>query len=295
VNQRKLRLAISSGTFYPDKARVERAFAFAESSSLDGLEVICDTQEETYDADKLQALIDRHSLPILSLHAPFPGQAPPIWGESAMEILSSTARLAARVGAEHVVVHLPHRLYLRPILGLPVLRPSRFGKELRRIMEEGRLSELEDEFEVRLCVENLPHQHRLIPDRLLFLWNTVDEWVSCHRHLTLDTTHWGTKSISPVQALQAAGEAVRHIHLSNYAAGTEHLPPQFGELDLGMLLRKLASSPGERIVVIELAQDRMPQRTDEQHVTLRQAVSFCRGHIDPVSTVGDAASAVTGG
>lgn len=280
MEKRRLRLGISTGSLYPAKDRVERIFAFAEAARLDGVEVICDSQRETHDEHHLRDLVERHGVPVLSLHAPFPSKGPEAWGSSAEDNLRATANLARSLHAEHVVSHLPDRFYLKRLAGLRIPLPSSHGRELYGIMSNGGLYDLEEATGVRICVENLPHQHRLICDRLLYHWNTLDDWSACHRHLTLDTTHWATKSVSPVAALEAGGDAIRHVHLSNYASRMEHLPPQFGSVDLATFLRRLAESRADRIVVIEPVRKRLPEADGELMMALRQAVAFCRGHLD---------------
>lgn len=273
---------MSTGSMYPRKNRVAEVFRFAEASALDGVEVLCDAQDDTHDRAALSKLVQRHDVPIVSLHSPFPGGAPASWGSGAAEIVEETCKLAADLEARHVVVHLPERIYLRRTGSVRLPLPSRHGRELREFMADGGLCRLEDRYRLRICVENLPRQHRLISDAWLFHWNSLDDWKSVHRHLTLDTTHWATKDVSPLRALEAAEASVRHVHLSNYASREEHLPPQYGSLDLAGFLRRIATSGDDRLVVLELSLKHLPEEESARMMTLRQSVSFARGHLSVV-------------
>lgn len=275
---------MSTGSLYPDEKRVAEVFRFAESAGLDGVEVICDRQRETHDVGYLSSLMDHHCVPVVSLHAPFPGRGPEHWGSEAGSVLSHTLDLARELGARHVVTHLPERFYLRKPAGIPFPVVSRHGRQLYDLIRSGNLERLEDDYGVRICVENLPSQYRLIPDTWLFHWNSVADWSAVHRNLTLDTTHWATKAVDPIVALEHGGSAVRHVHLANYASRQEHLPPQFGSLDLGAFLRKIAADSVDRIVIIELATARLPKEAAARTMALRQAVSFSRGNLTPTTT-----------
>lgn len=272
---------MSTGSLYPDENRVSEVFRFAESARLDGVEVICDQQLETHDPGYLKSLVDRHGLPVVSLHAPFPGGEPENWGRDAGSILDRTLALAKELGARHVVTHVPERFYLRKLAGVPVPFVSRHGRQLYELLRAGELERLEDEWGVDICVENLPSQYRLIPDTWLFHWNALADWAKVHRNLTLDTTHWATKSVDPVVALDQGGPAVRHIHLSNYASRQEHLPPQYGSVDLGAFLRRIGRDAQQRMVIIELSSKRLPPDPAARTMTLHQAVSFARGNLVP--------------
>jgi sugar phosphate isomerase/epimerase len=147
-------------------------------------------------------------------------------------------------------------------------------------MASGGLTQMQRETPVKIAIENMPTKRAFGLAINPAHWNTVDAWQRAHDYLTLDTTHWATFGIDPVEPLRAAGERVQHIHLSNYADGREHRLPQSGEVDLAAFLREVAQMDFTGTVSVEVHPDALafdtPQVTRRK---LRETLDFCRAHL----------------
>ncbi len=278
-------LGLSSGSFYPHSKRVALSFQSARKLGLDGVEIICDPDEATHDKASLKAMIEEHRVPVMCLHSPFAYQTLKAWKPGPVAYIEQTVRLAEEIGADHVVVHLPERFWFRRLtLGAKELRLPRLsahGKEVKKWIDDGGLGGLQQETPVEICIENLPRLVDLFPPDWLIWWNSPNEWARVHDYLTLDTTHWGTHGIDPLEAYRAGGSRIRHIHLSNFANGRQHLPPHLGELDLRALLQQLARDSFSGQIVIELggqssAENHKSVQEGEMMRLLSEAVAFCR-------------------
>lgn len=278
-------LTFSTGSVYT--YGTDRAFALAAEYGFDGVEVMCDERLDTRQPDYLRRLSERHELPIHSLHAPFVRQSLPGWEPGLVAGIRQTAALAEVVGAAHVVMHLPDR-----VGRLSMTYGSRrwivpwwpLSRAIQQWMASGGLARFQKETVVRICVENMPIQsrrlRRLLPQvnqQALVWWNTLEAWPQVHDHLTLDTTHWATHGIDPLDAYRAANGRVRHVHLSNFADGREHQLPQRGELDLAGFLRHIVADGFDGQVVVEVNPASL-EAADEDRLRahLAETVAFCR-------------------
>ncbi len=303
-------IALSSGTFYPHKERVREAFRLAADHGYDGVEIIVDANPASHEPRRIEQLSADSGVPVLALHAPFPTREPSAWrGDSphtplsAAELLRRCGNLAGTVGARAVVVHIPEKRYPRWVLrfrgkmvfALPCR--SRFGAELYRMLADGSLSKLEAETGVRICVENMPRVLFFGPSS--FVWHgTPEQWATVHRHLTLDTTHFASWGIDPSHPLRLAQAAVRHVHLSDYRRGAQHLPAGDGDLPLTNVLSELAGvdqrEPADRIVTVELTGAVLPRvGTEKLERTIADQIRFCRDALNRADGVGGRSDGAT--
>ncbi len=279
-------LGLSSGSFYPHPRRVALCFRFARELSLDGVEIICDPDRETHDEDLLMTLIEEHGVPVMCLHSPFPYRVLKSWRPGAVAYIRQTVRLAERIGAAHAVVHLPERFWFHRLrLGARELRLPRLsadGKAVKQWIDAGGLRRLQEDTPVKICIENLPRLVDLFPPEWIIWWNTPKEWARVHEHLTLDTTHWGTHGIDPLDAYRAGGKRIRHIHLSNYGNGKQHQLPQSGELDLRALLQQLTKDAFSGQIVVELGGQIVDERDQDGDLkrNIDDAIAFCRSALE---------------
>jgi sugar phosphate isomerase/epimerase len=277
----EIRLGLSTGSLYPLPNRIERTFALAAENRLDGVEVLCDALPVGRNYDALGDLAATYGVPVFSLHAPF-ASVPSLdgWGRGPVAYITQAVRLAEELGAAHVVTHVPRRLWFPRCLGvkLPLPLPSPRGAAQYRWMARGGLRALQATTAVKVCLESMPRQP--LPASWSFRWNTLATWPESHEHLALDTTHWGTLGVPPVEAYRVAREQIRHVHISNYVNGRQHRLPQAGELDLRALLREMANDGFGGLVVIELALDALAS-PDDGAITanLAATVAFCRKHL----------------
>lgn len=274
------RVIFSTGSLYV--MDIARCFELAAGAGFDGIEIMCDDRWSTRDPTYLSALSDRHGLPILAVHTPFsptlPGWPNP---SDQVERIRQSLRLAETLGAEVLIVHVPLRVGLLVLVtgrGRMVLPWRTPCGPVKRWVEQD-LPAVQSGTTVKIGLENMPAQRVLGVLINPAWWNTVETWSRLHDHLTLDTTHWATHGIDPLEAYAAAGPRVCHVHLSNYD-GREHRLPQEGHYDLAALLRALAADAYSGAVCVELQPDALhfdDDATLRRH--LRDCVAFCRAHL----------------
>lgn len=276
------RVIFSTGSLYP--LDTSRCFELAAEAGFDGVEIMCDERFSTRDPDYLRSLSQQFDLPILVVHTPFSEKLPGWNGANKKQVerITCTLQLAEQLGAESMVVHVPRKIgWGKVTLGgkqmtFPWITPFMAVKG----WIEFDLPVVQQKTAVKIALENLPVKcvwgHEIDPT----WWNDVESWSQVHQWLTLDTTHWATKCISPLTAYQAAKGRVCHIHLSNYD-GREHRLPHRGHLDLANFLRILARDGFTGTVCNELSPDALEYHDPaalRQH--LKDSVAFCRENLN---------------
>ncbi len=273
-----MKIAFSTGSLYT--FGLNRVFGLAQEAGFDGVEVMIDNRWDTRDVTYLRRLQERHSLPILSLHSPFPLIAVDGWPWDDAIRTQRTVALAKALGVPTIITHPPLRLHIAVIqttllkrrLLLPI--PRRWGRSYARWLKTD-LPALEQASSVTVAVENMPC-YRLGGRRLdVHRMNRVEEWVQ-FPHLTLDTTHLGTWGLDILAVYDQVADRVSHVHLSNFRDGQEHLRLDDGHLPLGAFLQRLQGR-FQGTVVVELNPASL-EAGDESKVRahLRATVEFCR-------------------
>ncbi|MDP8236667.1 MAG: sugar phosphate isomerase/epimerase family protein [Candidatus Erginobacter occultus] len=229
---------------------LNRVFETAAGCGYDGVELIVDEHTDSVHADYIRKLIERYSLPVPVVHAPFNFLDPPGWEKDELSRLVRSLRLAEEVGARSVVLHTPFYT----------------DRAFRRWLEED-LAGFQKKNTVTILVENMPCYRKvggrlgklfslsdlaerdrrgfwkLVPNFLLppcFPLSALGE-MDQFPNIILDTTHLGTAGIDPIAAFERFRDRIGHIHLSNYD-GREHLELQTGILDLAAFLHHTARS-----------------------------------------------------
>lgn len=260
-----MRYTLSSGSLYT--YGLDRVFALAAEAGFDGIEVLIDIRFDTRQAAYLRRLVERHGLPILSVHAPFWPARMPAWPHDYPGSIAAAAGLAVALGAGVVVAHLPRR-------------PER---AYERWLRAGLPAWQQDHPRPLVAVENMPVKwFRWWPFSPLDPWrmNRLQEW-SAFPHLMLDTTHLGTKGLDPLAIYDRVRERVAHVHLSNSRRVgkrvSEHRRLEDGDLALDAFLGRLAGTGYEGVVVVEL-DPRSLDAEDEDRVRghLQRQIAFCR-------------------
>ena len=175
------RVILSTGSLY----LMDTAYCFqlAAETGFDGMEVMCDERFGTRDPIYLRKISQHYNLPILACHTPFSHHIP-AWGKKWDEVgrIYHTLDLAATVGAEAMVVHLPQyigRLVVqthRHDFLLPWRSPFWGVKD----WIEHDLPQVQAETPVKIAVENMPNT-RLFGLRFdPTWWNEVESWGRVH-------------------------------------------------------------------------------------------------------------------
>lgn len=262
-----MRFALSSGSLYT--YGLDRVFALAAEAGFDGIEVVVDARFDSRQPDHLRRLMQRHELPILSLHAPFHPERLAAWPSTQPRSIAATAELARALEVGIVVVHLPRRkerAYTRWLCGA-------FGEWQR------------DHPDPVIAVENMPLvRSRWWPFGPREGWrlNRLEQWAR-FPHLNLDTTHLGTKGLDPLAVYERVRERVVHVHLSNArrvgSRVREHCRLEDGFLRLDLFLQRLASDGYGGTVVVELWPGVLkPQDEAKVRRHLQRQIAFCRRH-----------------
>jgi sugar phosphate isomerase/epimerase len=262
-----MRFALSTGSLYTYS--LDRVFALAAEAGFDGIEVLVDPRFDTRQPVYLQRLMERYDLPILSVHAPFRPKRLAAWPKAQPESIVATAEVARAIGAEVIVVHLPYginRTYARWL-----------RNDLRTWQQTHPVPVV--------AVENMPLKWvRWWPFAPLEIWrmNNLDAWGS-FPHLTLDTTHLGTKGLDPLMVYQRVRERVAHVHLSNARREgrrvREHRRLEDGFLHLDALIARLGQDGYDGIATVELHPDALEAEDEKKaRFHLRQQIAFCHQH-----------------
>ncbi|MFQ3567895.1 MAG: sugar phosphate isomerase/epimerase [Aggregatilineales bacterium] len=269
----------STGSLYVlDTAQ---CFALAAEAGFDGIEIMCDERYGTRDPQYLRDLSQQHGLPVRVAHTPFRPNLPGWHARDMVGLIGETLALAEALGCETIVVHLPIKVNYfafggngrRYYLPLPTL-----SNPLKRWLER-ELPSVQRSTPVKIALENLPVKK--LAGRVVDLahWNTVEAWSQAHDCLTMDTTHWATHGVDPLEAYRAGRGRICHVHLSNFD-GREHRLPHRGHLDLGGLLRTMAADGFNDTICLELHPDALEyQDRAALRRNLRESLLFCRQHL----------------
>ncbi len=273
------RLIFSTGSLY--LLDTAQCFELAAQAGFDGIEIMCDDRFSTRDPHYLNSLSERYNLPVLVAHTPFSPRAQGWHDRTPLGLVLNTLKLAERLRAETIVVHLPLKVSMGSLkVGRwNMIFPWRADTDdvKRWITEE--LPTAQAATPVRIALENLPLKSYLRSGFDIVWWNSVEAWSSVHQHLTLDTTHWATHHIDPLNAYHAAAGRVAHVHLSNFD-GREHRLPHKGFLDLGTFLRALKADAFSGTVSLEVHPDALEfYKPDLTLRNLCESVAFCREHL----------------
>jgi sugar phosphate isomerase/epimerase len=276
-----MKIAFSTGSLYT--YGLDRVFRLAREAGFDGVEIIVDNRLDTQDDAYLRRLQERHDLPILSLHSPFPLIAVDGWAWDEVTRTQRTVALAEALGVPTVVSHLPLRLHIAVVqatlverrLLLPILWP--WGRSYARWLKAD-LPTWQQTLPVTVAVENMPCFWLGRRRWDVHLMNRVEEW-GRFPHLTMDTTHLGTWGLDILTVYEQVADRVAHVHLSNYRDGQEHLRLDDGDLPLGAFLERLRDR-FQGTVTVELNPVSLEAEDENQvRAHLQATVEFCRRHI----------------
>jgi sugar phosphate isomerase/epimerase len=276
-------IALSTGSLF--SYGLNRTFDLASRAGFDGVEVLVDQRWDTRQPDYLSSLQRQYGIPIVSLHSPFVAGVQG-WEHDQLRRLKRTVDLAARVGAAHVVAHLPYRFayvwinstsLLDKAISFPLPSPNRDADYREYLIHD--LERLQAETGVTVVVENLPCRRLGWITYNGYQMNTIDQWGS-FSSLNLDTTHLGTWGHDILATYDHLGSRVKHVHLSNYN-GKEHRLLWDGELPLDSFLHRLRESQFSGILCVELDPESLDAADESKALkNLVRCREFCEEHFD---------------
>jgi sugar phosphate isomerase/epimerase len=274
-------IALSTGSLYT--YGLARVFELAADSGFDAVEVLVDHRWDSRQPAYLCRLSRETHLPIAAVHNPFKPFVPG-WPHDSPGRLQESVALARQVGAPVVVAHLPLRIrgaqveffgFRRGAMLLPI--PWGGEKAYRDFLLNG-LAAFEAEHGVKIAVENMPVK-QFLGQAVDIHWLNNPETLAQMPHLTLDTTHIGTRGMDLLAAYEQLKNRIAHVHLSNFD-GKEHRLLEKGRLPLAELLEQLRQDGYEGAVSLEMGPEVL-QAEDERLVRthLQRMVAFCRQHL----------------
>lgn len=177
---------------------------------------------------------------------------------------------AHEAGLDVPVVHGPYMLLLRRVLSsdyrektrrsleraaafgagtLVAHAPFRWERAARRWLAAGEAEAAAADAGVRFAMENLfPWRGRAFSSAV-----TVDD-LAAYPHVVFDTSHFGVAGVDLLEAWEALGDRVCHIHLSDNLGGgiDNHAPIGSGVLPLERFLNRVGASGYTGTVTLEL-------------------------------------------
>ncbi len=254
---------------------LEDAFRLSRDLGYDGVEVMVTTDRNTQNADAILRLAEKYEQPVVSIHAPVVLLTTFVWGTDPRVKLERSAELAAKVGADTVVVHPPFRWQ------------AGYAENFERIVREvrassGRTIAVENMFPWKVGRRSL-RAYSPSPDPTLL---DVDA-------MTLDFSHASLSGRDSLELALAMGDKLRHIHLCDGSGSLdegkifdEHLIPGRGTEPVAEVLHYLAKNGWDGSIAAEVM-TRKARGAEAKAAILRETLEFARVHI----AAGEAAAA----
>lgn len=255
-------VGLSASSVYPDPTA--HCFEVAGRLGYDGVEVMVGIDAVSRDVDALERLRDDTGVPVLSIHAPTLLVTQGTWGDG-WEKLRRSADAALRLGADLVVAHPPFR-WQRAYA-------ATFVEGIRRLTgETGVVFAVENMFPWR-GPRDLAALRAYAPG-----WDPTD---LDYDHLTLDLSHASTSRLSSLELVQAWGDRLRHVHLTDGRGSLkdQHLFPGTGDQEVADVLAELARRRYAGHVVLEV--NTRGHNRDERDYALGTTLAFTRRFLAP--------------
>ncbi len=273
-------VGLSTASVYPQN--IEAAFAYAADLGYDGVEVMVWGDPVSQDIGRIEALSHTYQMPILSIHAPCLVISQRVWGRDPIEKLARAAEAAEALGAATVVVHPPFRWQRAYVAAF-----------------EDLVGELESDTGVAVAVENM---FPLRADRFFgagersvkrmqarggtaglaasAFGKSIDPTEDGYANYTLDLSHTATAGVDALAMFERMASGMRHLHLTDGvgAAHDEHLIPGDGVQPCSEICRRIAASPFDGAVVLEVTTSGARNKA-ERAAMLARSLEFARTHL----------------
>jgi sugar phosphate isomerase/epimerase len=205
---------------------LHEVFRVLAGTGFDAVEVMVTKDPDTQDAVRLRELAEDHDLAIAAVHAPFLLMTRSVWGTDPVGKIDRAVELAEGVGAPLVIVHPPYRWQTRYRLWLQDELPALASSTAVRVA-------VENMFPVRVRGRKVAAFHAI---------RSIED-LEGFDHVVLDTSHAAVAGLDLLEALDALGDRLAHVHLSDNAGKgwDSHLPVTEGVLPLDRFLDALAA------------------------------------------------------
>lgn len=260
-----IQVGMSTSCTFPKS--LDASFKIAKRAGFDGIEVMVSTEQATRSAAAMRALVRKHDLPVLAIHAPVLFFTQFVWGTNPGVKLERSVELARDVGASAVVVHPPFRWQ------------SGYAEGFLELVRT-----LEQRSGVTVAVENM------------FPWNVTNSGAQMYKpginpvemdcdSITLDFSHAALSGDNCLEMARAAGHRLRHIHLcdgqapgKNDKIWDQHLAPGEGGQPVAETLQYLRDIQWSGHVVAEV-NTRSAKNEAERLRVLQRTVEFARRNL----------------
>ncbi len=187
---------ISLSTSSVNPLNAEKAFEAAKQTGYAGVELMISPSKDTQNPEHIKNLIQKHSLPVTSIHAPTLLLCKFVWGTDPGNKLTKSVEFAEQVGATSVVVH-------------PPFKSNPYSKKFLQHVKN-----LQENTAVHIAVENMfpwsvrgKSRNIYGPD-----WEETCETVE---HLTFDFSHAALSGIDVMAFFEKYHQKTRIIHLAD--------------------------------------------------------------------------------
>ena len=253
-------LAISTGPMW--RLSLEESFAAVAASGADGVEVLVTQSEDTRTVSTLERLAQRHSLPIVAIHAPQLLLTRRVYSTDQVEKVRRTHDLCRALDVSTLVVHPPYLWQVRYSLWV--------------------LHELEEAFAGEHTLVAMENMYPIHVGNRRMRFHRFGDVGSLRRfhHVTLDTSHLGVAEHDIVDAYRQLRDRVVHVHLSdNRGKGRDsHAPLGHGVLPIAEFVQGLTGT-ALRSVCLEI--DPGPPTDDPNKIEQRlgESLDIVRRHL----------------
>ena len=251
------KVGLSTASCYPESCTT--AFEIAADLGFDGVEVMVWTDPVSQDPDALRGLSERFGVPILAIHAPCLLLTQRVWTTDPWTKLVRAQQAAERVGAPTVVVHPPFR----------------WQREYARGFVDG-LARMQDETHVLFAVENMFPWRARSREIMAYMphWDPLDQE---YPSVTLDLSHTAVSGSDALEAVDALGDRLVHLHLADGLGSNkdEHLVPGRGAQPCADVLERLARRGFSQTVILEVNTRRAANR-EAREADLAEGLAFAR-------------------
>jgi sugar phosphate isomerase/epimerase len=250
-------VGLSTASVYPENTA--NGFEMAARLGYDAVEVMVGIDPISQEIDAVRHLSEHHGMPVCAVHAPCLLITQRVWGTEPWAKLEQSAKMAAAVGAEVVVVHPPFR----------------WQRDYARTFVTG-VAELEQRTGIAFAVENMYpwRASRRAMQAYLPGWDPSEQ---DYANTTIDLSHTATARCDPVAMAQRLGNRLRHIHMTDGtgSAKDDHLVPGRGSQPVAELLEHLARTRFGGHIVVEINTRRAASK-DARELDLMESLAFTR-------------------
>lgn len=246
---------LSTSSCFPEP--LPAAFEIAATLGYDGLEVMVFTDPMSQDPDALAALVKKFSVPVRSIHAPCLLVTQRVWGREPWHKVTKSLELAAKLGAEVVVLHPPFR-WQRDYA-------ANFVDEVNRLSRRSGIP---------IAVENM-YPWRIRGREIRSYIPHPQPIGLGYDHTTLDLSHTATSHVDALSMMAELGSTLRHIHLGDGSGShrDEHLVPGRGTQPCAEVLTRARELSGLRSVAVEVG-TRFAKDSEQRMDDLGQSLAF---------------------